>query len=288
MRLTERQTIFLLLAPAVLVLGVLFVGGLLTGFARSFNYLPLIGLDEPNLDAYRNLFATRGFGQSLLLSFHIAFFSSVISAVIATGAAMLLRRTFAGKRIFLLLFQFNITIPHIVGAIGIMYLFSQSGVFARLAHELGMIAQPGDFPALIFDPAAIGIIMQYVWKEIPFIGIVVLAALQVAGDEHEEIARTLGASRWQTFRHVVLPLILPAVLAAAVIVFAYTFGAFEIPALLGQHHPAALPVLAYQLYTDPDLAARPQAMALAMVIAALSVLSIICYVGMVRRYVHNK
>lgn len=288
MRLTERQAIALLLAPAVLVLGVLFLGSLLAGLIRSFNYLPLIGLHEPSLAAYRELFAIKGFGRSLLLTFHIAFFSSAISAVIATAAAMLLRRTFVGKKAFLLLFQFNITIPHLVGAIGILYLFSQSGVFARLAHELGMIAGPADFPALIFDPAAIGIILQYVWKEIPFIGIVVLAALQVAGSEHEAIARTLGASPWQTFRHVILPLILPAVLAASVVVFAFTFGAFEIPALLGQHHPAALPVLAYRLYTDVDLAARPQAMALAMVITALSIVAIICYVSLVRRYVHNK
>ena len=167
--------------------------------------------------------------------------------------------------------------PHVVGAVGILYLFSQSGFFARAAYQIGMIAAPGQFPALVYDRFAIGIILQYVWKEVPFIGVIVLAQMQALGTDYESVARSLGANRWQAFRHVLLPLILPGVLSASVIVFAFTFGAYEVPLLLGASHPQALPVLAYKTHTDVDLAARPQAMAMAVVIAILSGLMIWFY-----------
>lgn len=279
----DRLRIMLLLAPAVAVIGVLFFGGLAVGLMRSFNYMPVIGLDRPDLDAYAAVLRNPEFLWSFLLSFHIAATSTVISAIIAVAAALLLRQSFLGRGMIGFLFQLNLTVPHIVGAVGILYLFSQSGSFARLAHAFGMIARPGEFPALVFDPYAIGIIVQYVWKEVPFIGIIVLANMQAIGEDHEAVARSLGASRWQAFRHVLLPLILPGVLSASAMVFAFTFGAYEIPAVLGAHYPAALPVLAYRNYTDVDLAARPEAMAMAVVIALLSALMIGLYLRFTRR-----
>jgi putative spermidine/putrescine transport system permease protein len=284
---TERLRIFLLLAPAMTIIVVLFFGGLLVGLIRSFNYMPVIGLTEPNIDAYRAVFTDPEFYRSFLLTFHIAFTSTVISAVIAIGAALLLRRTFFGKSLINFLFQLNLTVPHIVGAIGILYLFSQSGSFARLSYATGLIAKPAEFPAMVYDPYAIGIIMAYVWKEVPFIGVIVLANMQALGQDYESVARSLGASKWQSFRYVLLPLIFPGVLSASVMVFAFTFGAYEIPALLGASHPQALPVMAYKNYTDVDLAARPEAMAMAIIIAVLSAVMIVVYTRATRRGIRS-
>ncbi|MEL0206981.1 MAG: ABC transporter permease subunit [Alphaproteobacteria bacterium] len=285
--MTDRTRIFILLAPALLIIGVLFFGGLLIGIMRSLNYMPVIGLTQPNFDAYISIFSSREFYLSFLLTFHISFTSTVLSSILAIGAALLLRRQFLGRAIVNFLFQLNLTVPHLVGAIGILYLFSQSGSFARLAAEWGMIARPGDFPALVFDPYAIGIILQYVWKEVPFIGVIVLANMQAIGEDYESVARSLGASRWQSFRYVLLPMIFPGVLSASVIVFAFTFGAYEIPALLGGNYPAALPVLAYRKYTDVDLVARPEAMAMAIVIALLSAVMLYLYVRYTRRRIRG-
>jgi putative spermidine/putrescine transport system permease protein len=285
--MTDRTRIFILLAPALLIIGVLFFGGLLIGIMRSLNYMPVIGLTQPNFDAYISIFSSREFYLSFLLTFHISFTSTVLSSILAIGAALLLRRQFLGRAIVNFLFQLNLTVPHLVGAIGILYLFSQSGSFARLAAEWGMIARPGDFPALVFDPYAIGIILQYVWKEVPFIGVIVLANMQAIGEDYESVARSLGASRWQSFRYVLLPMIFPGVLSASVIVFAFTFSAYEIPALLGGNYPAALPVLAYRKYTDVDLAARPEAMAMAIVIALLSAVMLYLYVRYTRRRIRG-
>lgn len=235
------------------------------------------------------MFTSREFYLSFVLTFHIAFTSTLISLVLAIASALLLRRTFIGRSAVNFPFQLNLTVPHLVGAVGILYLFSQSGTFARLAAEWNLIQRPGEFPALVFDPYAVGIILQYVWKEIPFIGVIVLANMQALGEDYESVARSLGASRWQAFRHVLLPLIFPGALSASVIVFAFTFGAYEIPAILGANYPAALPVLVYRKYTDVDLAARPEAMAMAMaiVIALLSAVMIWFYVRYTRRTIRS-
>ncbi len=285
--MSEQSRISLLLAPAMVVIVVLFVGGLLLGLGQSLNYLPLIGLTQPNLDAYVKVFTSEEFIRSFILTFHIAFTSTLISSVLAIACALLLRQAFRGKKIATLLFQLNLTIPHIVGAFGILFLFSQSGLMARIGYALGLMHRPSDFPELVYDRYAIGIILEYVWKEIPFIGVIVLAVLQSIGEDYEALAQTLGASRWQRFRYVLLPLILPGVLSASVIVFAFTYGAFEIPFILGQTFPAAMPVLAYRSYTDVDLNARPEAMAMAMIIAVLSTVMILAYMNLTRRFVRS-
>ncbi|MCB0098176.1 MAG: sugar ABC transporter permease [Caldilineaceae bacterium] len=284
----ERLRPYLMLSPALLIIVLFFLGGLGVGLMRSFNYMPIIGLTEPNLDAYVGILTDRTFLRSLGLTLYIAIASTAISMTLAIASGLLLRRSFRGKQVMTFLFQLNLPIPHIVGAIGILFLFTQGGFLARAAHAVHLIEQPADFPALVFDRYAIGIIAEYVWKEIPFIGVVVLAILQAVGDEYEALAQTLGANRWQRFRHVLLPLILPGVLSVSVIVLAFTLGAYEIPFMLGRSFPQALPVLAVRSYTDPDLNQRPQAMAMAIVITVLSTLLILAYMELSRRIVRKE
>lgn len=267
--MTERTRILMFLAPAVLLLGGLFLAAIGLGLLRSLRYMPAIGLTRPDLAAYAAILTAPGFLASVGLSLWIAGVSTLISTALALGAALLLRHSFPGRGTIGLLFQLNLTVPHAVGALGILYLFSQSGGFARLAHAAGLIAVPAEFPALTHDPYAIGIILQYVWKEVPFVGLILLATLQTIAPGHEAAARSLGASPWQTFAHVLLPMLLPGLVAAAALVFAFALGAYEIPLLLGAHAPEALPVLAWRSFTDVDLYTRPEAYAMAMVIALI-------------------
>ncbi len=253
--------------PALGVVFLMFFGGLLAGILRSINYMPVVGLIDPDLSAYIAVFSDSETYLSLLLSLYIALVSTLLSSILAIVFALLLRRTYVGRSVTGFLFQWSLSVPHIVAAVGVLYLLSQSGTFARVATQWGLITRPAQFPELIFDPYAIGIIVTYVWKELPFIGVVVLATMQTIGEDYESVARTLGAGRWQTFRHVLLPLILPGLLSASIIVFSFTFGAFEVPAMLGASYPPALPVLAYRQYTDVDLASRPEAMVIAVFIA---------------------
>ncbi len=267
--MTQKTRLILLLAPALLLVGGLFLSGLGLGLIRSLRLVPAIGQADPDLAAYAAILSAPGFLASVVLSLWIAGVSTLIAAVLAVGAAILLRETFCGRGLIGFLFQLNLTIPHVVGALGILYLFSQSGSFARLAHAAGLIAAPGAFPALTHDPFAVGIILTYVWKEVPFIGLILLANLQTIGPEHEAAARSLGASRWQAFAHVLLPQLMPGLVAASALVFAFALGAYEVPLLLGAHAPEALPVRVWRSFTDVDLAARPEAYALSMVITLI-------------------
>lgn len=267
----------LLLAPALLVPGGLLLLALGLTLLRSFRYMPALGLTEPDLAAYAAVLSDPGFLGSLGLSLWIAGVSTGLSVVLALGSALLLRQSFGGRGVIAFLFQINLTVPHVVGAVGILYLFSQSGAFARLAYAGGLIAAPSGFPALTHDPFAIGVILLYVWKEVPFIALVLLANLQTIGADHEATARSLGATRWQSFRHVLLPMLMPGVLASSALVFAFAFGAYEVPLLLGASFPKALPVLAWESYTDVDLAARPEAMAMAVIIGGIGTLLLLAY-----------
>ncbi len=275
--MSQQTRIWLMLTPALLVVVLLFGGGLLLGFLQSFGIRPVVGDAKFTFAAYRAIFSEAAFGRSLLLTFWIGFASTAISTVLAIACALVLRDQFRGKRWVTFLFQLNIPIPHLVGAIGILLLFSQSGFFARIGVALGLMTDPMEFPVLVRDPYGIGIILQYVWKTTCFTGIIVLATLQSIGADFENVAATLGANRWQRFRFITLPLIMPGVLSASILVFAFTFGAFDVPFILGQRFPSALPVLAYRRYVAVDLTQRPEAMAMSMIIALLITLLIFVY-----------
>ena len=264
----DRLKIVLLLAPALGIVGLLFAGGLVNAVVQSLGYLPALGMEGPSLDAYREVLSDRNFYDSLALTLYVAGVSTAVSTVLAVLAELALRR--AGGTLSTVVFQLPITVPHLVAAVGIALVVSQTGLGARVAASTGLIGEPSQFPALLYDRYSAGIILTYVWKETPFIALVVLAALRGVAGELEEVARTLGANAWQRFWHVIFPVISPAVLVASLVVFAFTFGAFEVPYLLGQSYPTVLPVMAYDEYRDIDLAARPVAMALNVLIALIT------------------
>ena len=263
-----RLKIALLLAPALVVIGVLFAGGLVVAFVQSLGYVPAIGMTDLTLDAYREILSDEDFFDSLVLTLYVSGVSTGVATVLAVVAALALRRS--SGRVSAVVFQLPITIPHLVAAVGIALVVGQTGLGARLAALLGLVGEPGDFPALLYDEYSVGIILTYVWKEVPFIALVVLASLRGVASELEDVARTLGAGAWQRFWYVVFPVISPSVVAASLLVFAFTFGAFEVPYLLGKSYPTILPVMAYNEYRDIDLAARPTAMAINVLIALIT------------------
>ncbi|MEM6281584.1 MAG: ABC transporter permease subunit [Chloroflexota bacterium] len=286
----ERWRIPIMLAPTLIVIIVLFIGALFYGVIQSLGWNPRIGATTLSLDAYNNILFgehARTFWRGLALNLWVSIASTAISAVLAIGAALLLRRTFIGKRVSTFLFQLNLPIPHVVAAIGISFLLSQSGLLSRIGASLNIISFPNEFPVLVRDSWGLGIIIAYIWKELPFIGVIVLAILTSLGQDYEDIARSLGANTWQRFRYVILPLIMPGVLSASIIVFAFTFGAYEVPALLGVRFPRMLPVTSLRFFNDPDLNARAEGMAMSMIIAFLVLILVLLYMWISRRTVRE-
>jgi putative spermidine/putrescine transport system permease protein len=259
----------LLLAPALLVVVGLFGGGLAQAVAQSLGYQPFLPGRELSLDAYRDLWADRGVRASIGITLRVALVSTAAAAVLGVAAALLVRSLGRSRRAFAALLQVTLPLPHAVAALAMILLLGQSGALSRLASTAGLVDDPAGFPALTQDAFGWGIIASYVWKEAPFVAVVVLAALNAGVADLEDAARALGANARQRLRHVLLPVLAPAVAASSVLVLAFTLGSYEVPFLLGRPFPATLPVVAYEQFRDPDLGARPLAMAIAVVTALL-------------------
>ena len=287
----ERWRIPIMLAPTMAVIILLFIGGLTYGTLVSLGWQPIIGRTEISLQAYQNIIFSEQyasvFWQGLLLTIWVSFGSTFLSAVLALATALLLRRTFVGKRIATFLYQLNLPVPHVVAAIGILFLFSQSGLISRTGAQLGVFSFPSDFPVVVRDKFGIGIILSFVWKEVPFVGVIVLAVLQSLGVDYEDLARSLGANRWQRFRYVILPLVMPGLLSGSILVFAFSFGSYEVPAILGVRFPRTLSVTAVRFFRNPDLNARTEGMAISIIISIIVFFLVLGYMWLSRRTIRQ-
>ncbi|MET3808353.1 putative spermidine/putrescine transport system permease protein [Nakamurella sp. UYEF19] len=273
----------LLLAPALVVVGVFLLGGVAQALAQSFGYQPYLSGSHLSTDAYTALWTDPAVRASLLLTVRVAVLSTALSAVLAVAAALLIRRLGRGRAAITGLFQANLAVPHLVGALCMMLLLSQGGLLSRLAHLVGLTATPAAFPAITNDRFGVAIIAEYVWKETPFLTVLVLATLGRGAADLEAAARVLGARAVQRLRYVTLPLLAPALAGGSILVFAFAAGSYEVPYLLGRPYPATLPVVALQYFDDTDLTSRPQAMAVAALIAVLSGVAVAGYLLVVSR-----
>ena len=274
----ETKT-WVMLLPSIIVLAFLFVGALVYSLLLSFNSFSITSSNSISLQAYVDVFTDRRFFDSLLFSSKIALISTVVSVVIAIAVSMALRKTFFGRRFAIFVYQFNIPVPHLVVAISALFLFTQSGLVSRGLYEIGLINSPSAFPLIVFDKDGIGIMLAFILKFFPFIGIAILSLLLSTIGDYEQQASTLGANKWQRFRYVLLPMMMPSILFSSILVFAYAFGSYEVPFLLGSTAPKALALLAYQDFTSIDLNTRPEAMAMANIITLILIsLMVIVYV----------
>lgn len=272
----SRRALLLSLAPALLVVGLLFVASVLYTLAQSLGYLTIIDERSLSLDAYRAVLlgpslASAELWGSLLFSLWVSLASTLLAALGALGLLLLLTGRASPGSGSLLLLNLNLAFPHLVWAIALSLLLGQSGFLARLAGSLGLIAGPADFPLLVRDRYGLGIILHYISKEIPFLTLILLAVWRSQPTAYQLVAENLGATRWQRVRYVTLPLLTPALLAGSLLVFAFIFGAYEVPAVLGVPFPRMLAALALSFFLDADLAHRAEAMVISVLMAVVVV-----------------
>jgi putative spermidine/putrescine transport system permease protein len=266
--LSARYSHWLALAPSLALVGLLLGASVLYALAESFGYLTVIGERQLSFAAYRATFAADSeFWVSLAFSLWVSISATAIAALLAFLLAVWLSSQ--PNQTDSLLLNINLTIPHLVFAIGVLLLLSQSGWLARWAAVFGWIDLPEQFPLLVRDRFGLGIILHYVVKEIPFLTLMLLGVLQAQTVRYEGVAQNLGANRWQCLRYITFPQVLPALLAGTLLVFGYIFSSYEVPAILGVSYPRALPVLALRYFLDPDLRARAEGMVMSLVITML-------------------
>jgi putative spermidine/putrescine transport system permease protein len=261
-----------LLLPSLLIVVGLFGGGLLLGLLQALGYFPGAGADALTLEHFGNVFANPDFVSSLALTFYVSLTSTLIAAMLGIIAALLMMSLVQKFKWLQLVMQIPLMVPHLVIATAMIFLLSPTGFLSRIASDLNLIRSSADFPTMIHDPWLIGVILVYVWKEVPFLTLMILSVLLNLDINLLQVGKTLKANRWQRFRFIIFPTIFPNLTAGALIVFAYSFGAFEVPYLLGQTYPMMLPVWAYRLYADIDLMSRPEGIATGIVIVLIILL----------------
>ncbi|MBE6922217.1 MAG: ABC transporter permease subunit [Ruminococcaceae bacterium] len=278
----KQRTVFLLLLPFLAVTALVLVS-VWNVLVQSFGYIPAFGLTQPTLSYYKAVFTNPDFLSALRVSLKIALWSAALACILGVALSMALIRLKKTRGRAVYLVRFPILIPHAVVAVFMIQLFSQTGLLARAGYALGLVEDYTRFPQLLYTPGYGGTIAAYLWKEIPFVAYFVLAFMGSISDSLGQAAENLGASSARSFWEVTLPLSIPVIARAFLIIFIFAFGGYELPLLLGATMPKALPVQAYLAYMNPDLRQRPLAMAMNGVILLLSILMSAAYWYLVRR-----
>lgn len=272
----KKSAPYRLLIPQI-ILSIIFLIGLISAITQSLGMIPAFGLTEPTLKYYKEILRSPSTMRSIEYSLRIALISSVLATfigVIICAVIVMGRRT---KGYYMRIVQLPIVVPHVVVALFTINILSQNGMVARIFYSLGIIKEQQQFPMFMYDSYGIGIILAYLWKEVPFIIYFIIALMSNINDKLGEAARNLGASRWTSFYKVTLPLCKNSILSGFLIIFVFSLGAYELPAILGATLPRALPVQAYIEYIHPNLKNRPYAMALNGIIIIISCISACIY-----------
>lgn len=265
----KASTRWLMLSPALILVGGVGGGGLILILLQSLGWTP--AGTTWSLAAYRTLLdPSSAFWPALRHSVTLALGATIISLILGLLIAWAL---VSRKESRWLSFAAHtpILVPHVVGALVILVLLAPTGLVSRVLLSWGFIESDQSFPILVQDPWGIGVIALYAWKEAPFVALVAAAALRNVDEGVIGQARNLGARGWSLFRHAYLPYAWPGLATAGLLVFAFVLGAYEGPLLLGALYPTSAPVLAVNRFTNPlDLATDwPQAMATGVVLAAV-------------------
>ena len=265
----RKTTIFLLLLPFLLITGIVLIS-VWNVVLQSLGYIPAFGLTKPTLSYYAQVFSRTDFLSAVWVSMKISLWSTVFAVALGVLLAMALikcRKTTGG---LVYAIRVPILVPHAVVAVFVIQILSQTGLVARLGYALGILEDYTAFPQLLFTPSYLGAILAYLWKETPFVAYFVLAFMGYISDTLGEAAENLGASSLRSFWEVTLPLSIPVISKAGLIIFIFAFGGYELPLLLGSTLPKALAVQTHLMYMSPDLLQRPLAMAMNGVVLLLS------------------
>lgn len=185
------------------------------------------------------------------ISFTILFVavSTLFQLVLGLLVASLLNREFRLRGLARTVNLIPWAIPMVVAAIGFRWMYDVDyGIINDILGRLTGIRLPW---LIHFWSARVAVIMTNIWKSTPFLAIVFLAALQGVPSELYEAARVDGASRWQSFRYITIPLILPQATTMGLFMVVWQLAAFDlIYTMTGGGPGFATQVLAYKIYQE--------------------------------------
>jgi molybdate transport system permease protein len=241
----------------------------------AFLLLPLVGLlvRAP----WRNLpglISRPEVRTALRLSLETATAATTIAILLGVPIAWVLARLqFRGRNVLRALITVPLVLPPVAGGIALLLAYGRRGVVGGwLLKDFGI--------SLPFTTAAVVIAETFV--AMPFLIVSVEGALRGLDVRYDQAAASLGASRWFTFRHVTLPMLVPGIAAGAVLCWARALGEFGATITFAGSYPGTtetMPVRIYlDLQSDPDAA-----IALSLVLLAVSVAIL---AGLRERWLH--
>jgi iron(III) transport system permease protein len=230
---------------ALMVLGLFLVWPLVTTFAHSFQ-------DKEgalSLRGYATFFATRAYRDSLVNTLILGAAVTLTSMLVGGALAVLVARCrfpFAGWVAALPLV--TLVIPDVVVAAAWTLVLGQQGIVNAWLEPLGV-----QLPSLY---SWWGLVFVMTLNSYVYAFVMILVGLKAVDRNLEEAAMSLGRPLARVLAGVTLPLILPSIFGAAVVVFTHVIGSFGIPAILG----ARMPMLAVKAYNEfvSELGGNPQ------------------------------
>lgn len=238
---------------------------------QSLGYFPAIGLNEVTFRYYQEVLNDKGFLASLRFSLYTSFIASAIAIIIGVLLSYAILQFRNKRQMVENLFRLPVIVPHLVVVLLMINTLSQTGIFSRLFYHIRLINDHSQFPAILYGKNGIGIMLVYIWKGIPFVAITTYGILSKVSNKLSDVACNLGANKRQVFFYVFLPLIMPSILSSFIIIFAFSFGAYEVPLLLGPTSPKTLSVQAFIEYNDPVLYNRPYAMVINILMIIIAI-----------------
>ncbi|MTD45213.1 ABC transporter permease subunit [Conexibacter sp. W3-3-2] len=242
--------------PAAALVALL-LGGALAGAVRA-SVTPLGG--EPTLVAWRDLLAAPEFRDAVVFTVRTAVLTTVLAAALATALALRVRRAGTVVRTLLAL---PVPVPHLLVATVAVLWLAPGGLAERAIGALPV--------TLVRDEHGVGIVLVYLYKEVPFLLVLLLAALGRGHAERDEAAAALGLSPLQRLRWVTWPTIRGPLLLGCVVVFAFVLGAFDVPLAVGPTYPQTIAEYALGATQGDVVTGQSTAAAALLLAAAVSV-----------------
>jgi len=198
--------------------------------------------------------------RALGLTFYAAAWATVLALFSGVPLAYLLARfDFPGKRWVEGVVNLPIVVPHTAAGIALLMVFGRRTGLGAALGRLG----------LTFVDTTAGIVVGMLFVSVPFLVNAAREAFELVDPELERMAQIQGASRWQAFRHITLPLALRGILAGALVMWGRAISEFGAVVILA-YHPKIMPVLVFERFEGFGLAAA-QPLALLLILASLLV-----------------
>lgn len=248
MKSATRATLadYLLLVPGAGYIVFFITSSILVTIFQSFGLFSITGVSRFTFDNWKIL-ATRGVLDSLSFSLKMGVGSSLGTLVLAFPIALFLRKPTPGKTTLGSMVKIPLFVPALVAAFLIANLISYHGLVNEALVLFRIVRTP---VPMLNDAAGIGVVVIQVWKNLPFVLLIISASVASIREDIIDAARNLGAGRIALLRHVYIPLAMPGILVSMILMFIMAFGDYPITKIAGPVYP---PSLAVRMYTTAAL-----------------------------------